>query len=380
MKDILTLVKQLNVFVDNRRLLRVRSKFGRMIKGKLAVFPVLLIKRSKLTDIFVEYFHTKMFHSGVYNVITELRKLVYIPHLFSVVKRVIRKCVVCRRFKARPIQINQSPYRENRINPPQIPYRHIYMDYFGPYQVKVDNVRTKIYILCITCTYTRAINLKLCIDLTVKEFLRAFQMHCFEFGVPTYVVTDSGSNFVAGASMIRDFLKDSETARYFEENSVSRIIFEQYYKGNSSLGSLVESCVKLSKRLIFSAIRNNVLGFRDFEFLIAQTVHLVNKRPIAFKESLRDLESEDFLKVVNPEALVRGHEMLSINLIPSLQADIDRADPDWSSERPTATARNASSNLQMVRQSLIDLYHGEFLHTLIEQAVDVKDRYKPVKH
>ena len=83
LKDVPNLVNQLNVYVDNRNLLRVKSKFGRMVAGKLAIFPILLAKKSRLTELFIEYFHVKMSHSGVCNVLSELRQLVWIPHCYS---------------------------------------------------------------------------------------------------------------------------------------------------------------------------------------------------------------------------------------------------------------------------------------------------------
>ena len=90
------------------------------------------------------------------------------------------------------------------------------------------------------------------------------------------MVSDLGTQFVAGSDVVSDFLKDPETVRYLQENGSSAVVFEQYFKGCSKLGSMVESCVKLTKRLIHGAISKNVLCLRDFEFLICQTVHLVN--------------------------------------------------------------------------------------------------------
>ena len=79
--------------------------------------------------------------------------------------------------------------------------------------------------------------------------------------------------------MVTNFLGDPESQVYFEENGVKSIKFHQYPKGCNKLGGLVETCVKMSKGLIHGALRNNVLDFRDFEFLVEQTVHLVNGAP-----------------------------------------------------------------------------------------------------
>ena len=123
---------------------------------------------------------------------------------------------------------------------------------------------------------------------------------------------------MAGADVISSFLNDLDSQLYFEENKVKPISFQQYFKGASQLGSLVEICVKMVKRLIFEAIRNNVLSYQEFEFLMSKTIYLINKRPIAFKNALRDSS----LEVPDPitlEMLIRGYELTSIHLIPDLQ-------------------------------------------------------------
>ena len=164
------------------------------------------------------------------------------------------------------------------------------------------------------------ITLKICLDLTVKSFLRALQMHILEFGLPEFVGSDLGSQIVSAANIVEDFLKDVETQDYLQEHNIKGPKFEQYYKGNSSLGSLVESCVKLTKRIIFGSIGNNILDFLDFEFTVAQATNLVNRRPVAFKESLRD-GSFDTPDIITPEKLLKGYELPSINIIPELQDD-----------------------------------------------------------
>ena len=111
--------------------------------------------------------------------------------------------------------------------------------------------------------------MQICRDMTVEQFLRAFQLHIFSFGAPGRVYSDLGTNLVAGASAISEYLNDAQTRMFFAEHKMKPTKFEQYSKGCNKLGSLVESCVKLVKRLIFGSIRNLVLIFDDFQFLVA---------------------------------------------------------------------------------------------------------------
>ena len=376
-KDIPNIVKQLNIYQDNCGLLRVASKFKRFEKTQS--FPLLLAKCSKLTRILIIDLHQKLSHAGCYALLSELRKSVWIPHYFSVVKKVLKECILCRRFHARPLKLNQSSYRDFRLNPPQIPYSYVYVDYLGPFYVKRETKKDKVWLLCITCMWSRAINLKLCLNMTVEEFLRAFQLHTFEFGLPQYCISDLGTQLVAGANVITNFLNDSTVCKYFEENNVAPLRFEQFYKGCSQLGSLVESCVKLTKKLLFGAIRNCILSYRDFEFTVSQTVHLVNRRPIAFKEALRDNAGPDVPEPITPECLIRGYTLMSVNIIPSLQPVPD-IDEDWSTN-PVEKLRDQYRKLRSVRLKLIELYHSEFVSNLTSQAVNRKDRYVPkVQH
>lgn len=377
--DIPPVVSRLNVFLDNKGLLRVKCKFKKWQENRDQSFPILLDKTSHLTEIIILDIHKKLAHMGCYSILSELRKQFYIPSVFSTVKRCLKLCIHCKRFNARTIKLNQSDYREFRSNPPQIPFANIFIDYLGPFTVKKNEKNEKIWLLCITCTWSRAINLKICHDLTVKEFLRAFQMHCFEYGIPQLCVSDLGSQLTAGINILTSFLSDAETHAYFEMNKVKPLTFQQYFKGCSQLGSLVEICVKLTKRLIFGSIKNNILSYYEFEFLVCNITHLANRRPIAFKESLRESEINNVPEPITPELLIRGYELTSINLIPDLQ-DYQHSDIEWQPNSDVSSIKNSYSKLRKVRSELIKVYQEEFLGNLIAQAVDRKDRYRPTKH
>ena len=190
-KDIPLLVNKYNLFLDECGILRVKSKFKKWMYGD-GKFPIFLPKDSFLTNLIVLDTHTKFFHAGYYAILNELRKVYYIPSYFSIVKKVIKQCIHCKRFNLRTIKLNQNTYRDFRVAPPQVPFANLFMDYIGPFNVKLNNTTQKVWLLCLTCTWSRAINLKICRSLDVPEFLRAFQTHCFEFGIPQLCVSDLG--------------------------------------------------------------------------------------------------------------------------------------------------------------------------------------------
>ena len=237
--DTPNLVSQLNVFKDEEGILRVKAKMFRNIKNSKS-FPLLLPKDSRLTELIIRDIHFKMNHAGAYSVLRELRKKFYIPRSYSVVKKVLRDCIVCRRYNRRTIKLNQSSYRLERLQPPSIPFAYLYLDYIGPFEVKTSSNKSKVWLLCLTCMWSRAINLIICKDYSLKEFLRAFQLHTFQWGLPQHVISDLGSQLVAGSNVITQFLNDPETFHYFKSNNIKPFKFEHYSKGRSELGGMVE--------------------------------------------------------------------------------------------------------------------------------------------
>ena len=377
LKDIPNVVRQLNVYVDKNGLLRVKSKFGRWQDGRPYTFPLLLPKKSHVTDLIILELHKQFKHAGCYTILSELRKRFWVPHCFSVVKKALKKCITCKRFNAKPIKCNQNSYREFRVDPPSIPYNYIYMDYIGPFEVKDSKSKFKVWILGLTCMWSRSVNLKLCYDFSSKEFLRAFQLHILEWGLPQLCISDLGSQLVSGTKIIQDFLKDVDTQKYFTDHGVKYVRFENYVKGKSELGSLIESCVKQVKKLIFASVGKTILPIRDFEFLMHEVIHIVNRRPIAFKESLRNV-IDDIASPITPEMLTKGYELQSLNVIPDLHPI--EPDPDWSLHSPQNIIRDNYEKLRKVRQILRGKYQDEFLANLIFQATDKQNRYVPKPH
>ena len=153
--------------------------------------------------------------------------------------------------------------------------------------------------------------------------------------------------------------------------------FTNYPKGNSKLGSLIETLVKQVKHLIFKSIRNLVLNYPDFELLIDKATSLINKRPTGFKDGLRALPPESVPDPITPEMMLLGYDAPSVTVIPQilLRSTDEDPSPDY--------MENVSDDYDKVRKArerLIDHYHSEFLSTLTHQAVNEKNRFKTTPH
>jgi len=378
LKEIPPLITKMNVFLDRDGLLKVKSKFDRFADD--FQFPILLPANSILTTLLIRDVHQELAHIGCYHLINHLRKEFYIERIFSTVNKILKKCVICQRMNGRTVKINQSSYRSFRSDPPCVPYRYIYLDYMGPFYVRLMGKRVKVWLLVFTCLWSRGVNIKVCDNLSVATFLKSFQSHVYDEGLPSKIFSDLGSQITSGGKTIQNFLSNVDTCSYLNENGIERVKFEHYFKGDSSLGSIVEICVKFIKRLLYGAIKNSVLNRDDFDLLIDKTKYLLNSRPVAYKNLLSNNEPLDIPEPISPELLNKGRTLTCVNIIPAL-APRTTDDPNWGQiDAGTDGMLVQFSKLQKVQERVIDLYNKEFMATLLQQGLDKKGRYQPVKH
>ena len=82
---------------------------------------------------------------------------------------------------------------------------------------------------------------------------------------------------------------------------------------------------------------------------------------------------------ITPEILLRGYELISLNVIPDL-TPVD-SDPTWNPATSSSDHISDSyAKLRTARHQLNEMYNSEFLSQLISQATDSKSRYKPITH
>lgn len=348
----------------------MKSKFGRFGDNYRNNYPILLAKDSYLTTKILEDIHRSMLHSGAYAMLTAVRGDYYLQQPFSTVRKSLRSCVTCKMQNARSVKYNQNSYREFRVNPRKIPFDNIFIDHMGPFITRdTKNNRNKTYVLVITCVWSRAVNLVVCPDMSTQTFLRTFQRHIYERGCPSRVTSDLASQLTNSSRILNETLNTPSVANYLRERGIENFNFDHYAKGHSQLGSLVESAVRLTKKLLRSAVGHPLKLF-DFEVLISQAQNIVNKRPISQKEALRDSDPDSPIPIT-PELLLFGRDLATPDVMRSPSLREITLNSDIEAE---------FSMLESAREKLTETYEEERRETLLRQATDKPNRYKKYKH
>ena len=162
----------------------------------------------------------------------------------------------------------------------------------------------KVYILIITCFYTRGVNLLVSPKIDAESFLLALQSHIFEFGCPQSIVSDNGSPIVSSINLIHKYLDEPIVKDFLTENGISNLSFQPYPAKASFLGGFVENLVKQVKKMIHSSLGKLVLTYEHFELLVKECRMLMNKRPVACKRVLSDQSSHETFDALTPEMLI----------------------------------------------------------------------------
>ena len=92
------------------------------------------------------------------------------------------------------------------------------------------------------------------LDASSKEFLISFQLHVNQHGIPARCYSDLGSQIVGATKIITSMLEYPEVTEFLKQYNINNVVFETYPKGTHQLGSIVESIIKMAKRLLYGAI------------------------------------------------------------------------------------------------------------------------------
>ena len=120
-------------------------------------------------------------------------------------KQVLRSCIICRKFNARPYLYAKIPDLPPERLDDQLCFSGVGIDYTGSLfcknvffndSVDEDNL-FKCYIVICTCAATRGIVLDLVPDASSQTFINSFTKFISRRGCPQIVLSDNGSPFIA---------------------------------------------------------------------------------------------------------------------------------------------------------------------------------------
>ncbi len=167
-------INQLNLFRDKNNLIHCEGRLKHSSLSTDTNNPILLPSRHHFTDLIIRDRHHNAHHCGINDTLNCVRNTFWILRGRESVKRVLRKCVTCKRHEGKSFSTPKvPPLPPSRVSD-EPPFTATGLDFAGPILVRDGEKIEKSYICLYTCATTRAIHLELLKNLSTNTFLQSF--------------------------------------------------------------------------------------------------------------------------------------------------------------------------------------------------------------
>ena len=102
-------VQQFGLFFDDDHVLRCKGRLNNASLNLGSKNPILLPSKSRFLELLICEIHQRIKHSGIRDTLTTIRERFWLIRGRQAVKKVIRKCVVCRKAEGLPYGVTPPP-------------------------------------------------------------------------------------------------------------------------------------------------------------------------------------------------------------------------------------------------------------------------------
>ena len=294
---------RLDPFLDDDGLIRVGGRIKRANLPVATKHPVILPRKSPITDLLIKFYHAKVNHMGRGITQNELRQRGYwVVGGSSAVSNCISQCVTCRKLR-RPLQSQKMadlPIDRVESSPP---FSYCAVDFFGPFRIKERRSEVKRYGVIFTCMASRSVHLETANSLNTSSFINALSRFLSRRGPVRQLRCDQGTNFVGAQNELKTALEELDQEHlqeYLVENGCEWIPFQMNVPHSSHMGGVWERLIRTVRSALETLLvsAGTQLDDEAFRTLMTEVECMVNSRPLSVN-NLNDPEA--------PEPLTPNH-------------------------------------------------------------------------
>ncbi|KAK7918663.1 hypothetical protein WMY93_009947 [Mugilogobius chulae] len=248
-------------------------------------------------------------HEGVAGTLLRMRRKAWVVKGRILAQKVVDKCIICKKAKARTCRQIMGDLPEERSSP-AAPFQFTSVDLFGPYHVKDDvkkRVTMKVWGVVFCCMSSRAIHVELASTLSTESFLLAYQRFAAVRGHPQKIWSDPGTNFIGAKPILKDmysFLRgqDKASLEEYATRNGTQWTWKIHPADSPHRNGAAEAAVRVTKRALLSLRKVEGLTFNEFLTALQLAANLANERPI----DARIQSKEDRIESISPNTLLLG--------------------------------------------------------------------------
>ena len=181
---------------------------------------MILPKHHPVTKLIIESCHRRVLRGGTRTTLAEFRSRYWMGKARQVIKAILRQCVPCKRYLARPFNNPATgQFPEFHVTPAR-PFQKCGVDSAGPLYVVRRKSMKKVYITLFTCAVTRAVHLELVPDLSAETFKQALRKFIARRGAPSLMISNNAKTFEATAKWLKKLYHNPMVRQYLQEHSI----------------------------------------------------------------------------------------------------------------------------------------------------------------
>ena len=274
------LKKHLGNFVDNHGIIRCQGRLARSLLSYETKHPILLRKEHHITTLIIWDCHKGVLHNGTKETLQELRSRFWIVQGRQLVKKIIRRCVLCKRIQGASYGTpKQGPLPEFSVKEEDA-FSSIGIDFAGPLFVREPSGESKkAYVALFTCGTSRTVH-ELVPDLTAETFLLCFRRFVSRRGTPRLVVTDNAKTFKAFSKTLIKIFKTAEIQAFLARK---RITWKFNVAKAAWWGGFYERLIKGVKLCLKKCVGTARISSDELHTVLVEIKGVLNSRPLTYQ-------------------------------------------------------------------------------------------------
>ena len=255
---------------------------GRIAQGDFSdrvKHPVILPKWHHIVELIIREIHEKG-HVGKEHLLATLREEYWIVRGRHAVRRVLSRCIVCKRFGAKPLVQQMAELPRCRLDAFNPPFTNVGIDLFGPFMVKRGRSLQKRYGCLFTCMTVRAVHLEVCHSLDTDSFIHSLHRFMSRRGCPKRIFCDNGTNLVGAEGQLKELLS------LLDQNKIHGMMvgkgIEWHFNPPSAshMGGAWERLIRSVRKVLRPLLSEQTLEDEGLATLMCIVESIINSRPL----------------------------------------------------------------------------------------------------
>ncbi len=271
--------------------LRVGGRLNKSVMPEETKRSIILPKDLHISTLILQHLHQQLWHAGRNHVLSQLRKKYWIINANSAARKVLSRCVVCKRVRGKTGEQKMADLPKERLQADLPPFSNVGVDYFGPFETKRGRSQVQRYGVIFTCITSRAVHLEMAHSLTTDSCIDALRWFIARRGQVMHIRSDNGTNLVGAKRDLQNSLSEWNQSGIQKAMLQKGIHWTFNPPGASHYGGVWERLIRMVRQILCSVFQHHILDDEELQTLFCEVESILNSRPITtLSDDHHDLE------------------------------------------------------------------------------------------